>query len=83
MDYTEKESEEALTQGCVRHSDWLNWNTLSLTVIVLLYSYSKTWDQKLLFYTLGMISYSYLMKHFILFFFLLYPEIHVLLGCTC
>lgn len=51
MDYAEKESEEALTQRCVGLSNWSNWNLLSLTVIILLYSYSKTWDQKLSLYT--------------------------------
>lgn len=51
MDYAEKESKEALTQRCVGLSNWLNWNLLSLTVIILLYSYSETWDQKLSLYT--------------------------------
>lgn len=51
MDYAKKESEEALTQRCVGLSNWSNWNLLSLTVIILLYSYSKTWDQKLSLYT--------------------------------
>lgn len=32
MDYAEKESKETLTQEKV--SDWLNWNLLSLTVII-------------------------------------------------
>lgn len=63
MDYAEKESEETLTQRCVGLSNWLNWNLLSLTVIIYYTHIPRLGIKSFHCIHAGLISHSYIMKY--------------------